>query len=61
MFRCILGGIAYVQKSLKDLEDVQSTALCLRPGQGQFLEDWEDDLFPAMGLRPEGGRVWVVL
>jgi len=45
VLRCIFGGIAYVQKGLKDLEDVESSALSLRPGKGRVLEDWEDVVF----------------
>jgi len=59
VFRC--GGIAYVQKGLKDLEDVESSTLSLRPGEGRVLEDWEDVVFSALGLRPGGDRVWVFL
>jgi len=55
VFRRILGGIAYVQKGLKDLEDVESSALGLRSGEGRVLEDWEDVVFSALGLHPGVG------
>jgi len=61
VFRCILGGIAYVQKGLEDLEDVESSVLSLRPGKGLGLEGWEDVMFSTLGLHPGGDRVWVFL
>jgi len=61
VFRGILGGIAYVQKGLKDLEDVESPALGLRPGEGRVFEDWEDVVVSELGLRPGGDRVSVFL
>ena len=42
MIRCILGGIAYVQKSLENLEDVESSLLDHRSGEGRVLEGWKD-------------------
>jgi len=61
VLRRILGGIAYVQKGLKNLEDVESSALGLRPGKGRILEDWESVVFSALGLRPGGTQVTVFL
>ena len=57
MFQCILGGIAYVQESLENLEDVKSSVLGRRPGEGRVLEGWEDVVCSTWGLRPGGDQV----
>jgi len=61
VFRCIFGGIAYIQKGSEDLEDVESSTLGLCPGEGRVLEDWENVVFSVLGLRPDRVRASVFL